>query len=333
VADEDERGRAGTAREHARLRATLGEEPGSGYAFHDEVVVERLRGSIASASVSTRRMASSPRPSVTSRKALVSATSEERSYAPDERAEPAPEDSLVRDTRRSLAHDDGDAAHTRATAPGPGSSSKPPPLPSAAARTPSIAPAAPTGLTPPSGAIWHALPPVLSGEPAAPHADAPPAAAALFAPSQEIPTVPLRSRPPPDFLGPRANRSADARLLRIEPLVARSAWDQVLVELTHERELTPLLTLIRLIARREIEPSSDAQTRHAAAHEATSAVATLLGVTDDSPLALVVAKRLLRKNPRDLRSQHASTGVSVGMIVAGIVIGVGLGFVLTRVLL
>jgi hypothetical protein len=332
VADEDERGRAGTAREHARLRATLGEEPGSGYAFHDEVVVERLRGSISSASASTRRMASSPRPSVTSRKALVSATSEQRSYAPDDRVDPMPEESLVRDTRRSLARDEGDTAHTRATPPGPASSSKPPPLPSAAC-PPSMAPGAPTGLTPPSGAIWHALPPALNGDAATPHNDAQPPAAPLSAPSQEIPTVPLRSRPPPDFLGPRANRSADARLLRIEPLVARSAWDQVLVELTHERELTPLLTLIRLIARREIDPSSDAQARHAAAHEATSAVATLLGVTDESPLALVVAKRLLRKNPRDLRSRHASTGVSVGIIVAGVVIGVGLGFVLTRILL
>jgi hypothetical protein len=187
------------------------------------------------------------------------------------------------------------------------------------------------------GAIWSAMPPALPSleRPSEPSTPPPlPSRTGGAAPSSGIPTVPLRTRPSLEELSrARGEGQVDVRVLRVEPLVERGAWEQVLAELASDKELPPVLVLLRLIARRELQAATGPKKGSDDGGEAVAAMAAMVQISPRSPVALLLAKRLLRKNPGRLRDQEATTGVSMGIVLAGIVLGAGLGLLVTQIFL
>ena len=126
----------------------------------------------------------------------------------------------------------------------------------------------------------------------------------------------------------RAPRGAegDPRLAEIEALVDRSAWKDIADKLdpgAKAGDLPPALALLHALARRETA-GDEAAPR--ATEVAIRSMAALLGVAPESPAALVLAKRLLRKNPASWRSRPApSARLSVALVVLAIVVGVAAG--------
>lgn len=126
----------------------------------------------------------------------------------------------------------------------------------------------------------------------------------------------------------RAPRSAegDPRLAEIEALVDRSAWKDIADKLdpaAKAGDLPPALALLHALALRETA-GDEAGPR--ATEVAIRSMAALLGVTPESPAALVLAKRLLRKNPASWRTRPApSARLSVALVVLAIVVGVAAG--------
>jgi hypothetical protein len=298
VTSQDDSGRAGLAREHARLKPTLGDEPGSGYAFHDEARVERMRASQptprkASPSTAPTAVMESPFTEIPENDVLLPNAEMQELQDLLDRAAGTP------DTRRTTD--------------------------------------APRSTPAKGGAIWSALPPALPGleRPSEPSTPPPlPQKSQTTAPSSGIPTVPLRQRPSLEELSrARGEGQVDVRVLRIEPLVERGAWEQVLAELANDKELSPVLVLLRLIARRELQAAAAPKKGADDGGEAVAAMAAMVQVSPRSPVALLLAKRLLRKNPGRLRDQEATTGVSMGIVVAGIVLGAGLGLLVTQIFL
>lgn len=126
----------------------------------------------------------------------------------------------------------------------------------------------------------------------------------------------------------RAPRGAegDPRLAEIEALVDRSAWKDIADKLdpaAKAGDLPPALALLHALALRETA-GDEAAPR--ATEVAIRSMAALLGVAPESPAALVLAKRVLRKNPASWRTRPApSTRLSVALVVLAIVVGVAAG--------
>lgn len=119
----------------------------------------------------------------------------------------------------------------------------------------------------------------------------------------------------------------DARIPDVEKAMARGDWAAVAKLLaptgapTEPGELPPPLRLLWAVATKE----ADAKAGTAVDALAIEAVAELLSVSKQSPVALVLAKRMLRK--RTWASQPApSAAVSTFIVVGGLAIGVGLGW-------
>ena len=121
--------------------------------------------------------------------------------------------------------------------------------------------------------------------------------------------------------------SEDADVAKLEQLVARGAWEDV-AKLGTDPAQPALYRLMRVIALRETLPS-DAKGAGKLTQEAIAALAEVLGVPASSPTALMLAKRLLRRNPVWTHTQPA-TGVSAGVVIIGLMIGGGIGWLATR---
>lgn len=147
----------------------------------------------------------------------------------------------------------------------------------------------------------------------------------------------LPTRRAPEASAPSAASEASATppqhgteaqaLARYEPLVERGAWDQLAQELAGETR-GPALTLLYAIARRET--LDDRKQAGSLTRETLTAVAELLGLPEGSPIALLLGKRLLRRNPWHGK-RKASKGLSVGLMISGLCIGAGIGWLVTRV--
>jgi hypothetical protein len=123
--------------------------------------------------------------------------------------------------------------------------------------------------------------------------------------------------------------SMDPRLAEIEPLLARGDWEGLAKHLGPPEKagtLPPTLGLLYAVARREAAgdgSSGDAN------EMAIRCMAALFGVPPESETALVLAKRLLRKNPAAWRTRSAPpTKISAFIMVLALVLGGAAGWYL-----
>jgi len=335
VGAEDEKLRAGSAREQRRLRATLADEPSSSYAYHDEVRVEQLRTpSVAKPANDTQPSPGKPHAgkatmigrqipaalSIEDMTPLVSPSIREAPAGNSARARPAlsePPDIGSWPPLPNVPHELEGAAEG-------GSRFRHDDLEDMPTAPPKRAPAS---RTPPSGAIWGAVPPMIGAGPAdedvmRPHSDEPPAAV-------EQPAARDRDLVPEPHASRTQNESyRDPELKRLEPLVERGAWENLAKELNAEPAHSAEYRLLRILAQRETLPSDD-KAAGRLTQDAILALAELLGVPPSSATALMLAKRLLRRNPVWTQNQPA-TGMSIGVVIIGLLVGTGVGWLLTR---
>ncbi|UJR86495.1 hypothetical protein [Sandaracinus amylolyticus] len=119
----------------------------------------------------------------------------------------------------------------------------------------------------------------------------------------------------------------DDRLASIERLVGRNQWADVCALLAPEpgsaERLPPALALVYAVALKESSPDvRDADRR------AIGAVADLLGITRESPLALVLGKRLTRRR-NWAETPAPSKTVSTVVVLGGLAIGTIIGWLVT----
>jgi hypothetical protein len=345
VPQSDDKSRGINAREASKLRAILGSEPSSGYAFHDAGRVEKVRPGPGRPPERAPSQVAGQGPGAGGfQQTLVGITVQEV-LAARQSARPA-------DATQEAANDQGRL----------GSSASWPPLPQVptelvgavepevptsglqvAESAPRAASAASVASSTPSvgmvgGAIWQAMPSVVDTaaalEPSPARADSTPPQLALepAAPS------PRDSRPNAwrgslGELEAAASAYGDPRLQKYEPLVQRTAWEQLHGELSREPELSPALELLRIIARRETLPNDERQAAAVLSQDAIATLARLLQIPEASPTALLLGKRLLRKNPGSMRERSPGTGLSASMLLAGIAVGAGIGWLVTRLIL
>ena len=120
-------------------------------------------------------------------------------------------------------------------------------------------------------------------------------------------------------------------MLRLEQAVARGNWQEVAEQTAESMGRSPLKTLLHIIAVRETASGGEASDV-ALTHDAMAALAELLGLDEQSPTTLVLAKRLLRRNPFS-RARKPSTGLSASLMGLGIGAGGAIGWLLTKFLL
>jgi hypothetical protein len=151
-----------------------------------------------------------------------------------------------------------------------------------------------------------------------------------LAPS-EAPPPAVEEPPPPSRpsakIEPESQRrrvtNVDPRLEALEPLLRAADWDGVIKQLGSPDEagkLPPNLGLLYAIARKEKETSESKGSD--ATELAIRCTAGLLGTAPESPVALVVAKRIVRKNPVAWQKAPAPrASVSAIIILVAIAIG------------
>jgi len=343
-ADEDKR-RAISAREQRQLRATVAEEPSSSYAYHDEERVEQVRTPGASRPANDTSVAPKPRfskstmvgghqapiaslspgpsirtatPVATKRRALseppdigswppLPNVPEELAGIEDVAPEPRTQPRVSVDPRRS----DPDELEEMQTAP----------------------PRRPPSATPPSGSIWGATPPVVGSVARGDdrYSDEPPRDDDELSDAPGI-VIPELGGPPEAPAPVVAAKPAyrDPEIEKLEQLVERGAWETLAKELRADASRSAAYRLMHVIALRETLPHDDkGGAGHKLTHEAIVAIAEMLGVPESSPTALMLAKRLLRRNPVWVQKQPDAR-VSFGVVVVGLLIGVGIGWALMR---
>jgi hypothetical protein len=173
------------------------------------------------------------------------------------------------------------------------------------------------------GAIWEAVPSVIEAQ----SADNDEASADRSASPETSTQEPSESRIELTYLGRASAHDANDALGRFEQLVERGAWDQLAEELEQLEQRSPAHTLLYVIARRETRGAG--QQDIALTREAIGAVSQLLNVPETSPTALLLSKRLLRRNPWN-RAQQPSKKLSAGLMLLGVSLGAGIGWLVTR---
>jgi hypothetical protein len=146
--------------------------------------------------------------------------------------------------------------------------------------------------------------------------------------------LPADEPAPPAPPAPPPAPAIDPRLAEVERAAAMGDWGAVLrlAETVEDAEKLPAnLGLIWALARKETLPPDD-RSASAVTKLAVRSAASLLGVADKSDLALLIAKRLLRKNPGSWRQAPApSTGISIFIMVVALVVGSAIGLLLSGV--
>ena len=121
----------------------------------------------------------------------------------------------------------------------------------------------------------------------------------------------------------------DSRMPEVERLLSAGNWSGVCDLLGSPEEaahLPPALQLVYGVARREA--MSDNVTTSDTDVLAISAMAHLIGVAEDSPMALLLTKRALR-GKRPWATQKASKSFTVIFLVFGLALGLGAGWAYT----
>lgn len=183
---------------------------------------------------------------------------------------------------------------------------------------------------PPLAATEPALAPITLGD-APPLAEPPPA--------EEPPPSAPRGSPSRADDPPRAPAfsitSLDPRLEAIEPAIAKGDWSEIANQLGSDEQagrLPPNLGLLFALARKESEHDEATARKGTAYNElAIRCMAGLFGVPEQSPIALVLAKRLLRKNPVSWQKRPAPPAkVSILLIILVVAVCGGLTWAITQ---
>jgi hypothetical protein len=169
---------------------------------------------------------------------------------------------------------------------------------------------------------------------------APAPVATVVAPA---PSIPMAAPPPaavaspaPPFASPRlvtpalatavsrasspAHPIPDDVTQTIEALVSQGRWQQVVDLLTQRADkLTPAQALLFAVAIRELAPAPPEDDLRKADSLALHSLAALMGVANDSPVALMLARRMVRRNWRSAPAPRTRT--SLFIILAAVVIG------------
>ncbi|HEX6245611.1 MAG TPA: hypothetical protein VFZ61_32025 [Polyangiales bacterium] len=343
----DDKPRGPNFREASRLRATLGSEPSSGYAFHDQARVDRVERPRAPRSAREHGLAQALAGGVVANDLIASnlLKVDLPGHEPGRTGPGWP-------SLPQVPHDLQGSAEELLESP---FGSRPPSQPAPGRSTPPSAKKSSSN-PPAGGAIWQAMPSVIelpeSGEdleadeetmPARPTSvrprSAPPLSAPPVSPASLVSTDPPRNSRPVGFRPSAAELEADShyraayrdpRLLKYEGLVERNAWEQLHDEISRERAPSPELRLLAIVAKRESLKGDKKQEAARLTQEAISAVAELLHVPPASPTALVIGKRLLRKNPLwSSPKQQPTTGMSLGVLIGGLAAGAGVGWLVT----
>jgi hypothetical protein len=144
--------------------------------------------------------------------------------------------------------------------------------------------------------------------------------------SDEAPSPPLESKVIP-VDKPAKVTSQDPRYEPIEKLLDANDWKAIAAELgplDAIGRLPPNLGLVASLAHNENAKGGDAD----AAGIAIRCMAGLLGVADDSPIARVLARRILRKNPVTLRERQAPPArTSLLIVLVTLIVGGGVGWI------
>lgn len=142
--------------------------------------------------------------------------------------------------------------------------------------------------------------------------------------------------------GGRVITSLDPRVQELEPLVAEANWEAVLRTLGTEDEagnLPPNLGLLYALAHKEYNVETEVgkagekkndKSDYDANVVAIRCMAGLFGVPPESPIALVLGKRLIRSNPVGWQKKKAPPAhISVLIVALGLAIGAGIGWLLS----
>ncbi|MBI5532871.1 MAG: hypothetical protein HY898_09165 [Deltaproteobacteria bacterium] len=128
---------------------------------------------------------------------------------------------------------------------------------------------------------------------------------------------------PQEAQAPSVVTSSDPRLAEVEKAVEAGNWDAVLAALGPAEDagrLPPNLGVLYAIARKEKERADAVDP--ALTDIAIRCMAGVLGVDRASPIALLIAKRLLRKNPTAWRQRPAPRPtISILIILGGLLLG------------
>jgi hypothetical protein len=131
----------------------------------------------------------------------------------------------------------------------------------------------------------------------------------------------------PESAPPASLTARDPRFARVEPLIGRNAWREIVDLLGPANEagdLPPSLVLVLALAQRELAGEGSAAGANALAIQS---MAALLGVPAESHTALLLAKRLLRQPPAGWRAKPApSARVSLLIVAVGIAAGAAVGW-------
>ena len=143
-----------------------------------------------------------------------------------------------------------------------------------------------------------------------------------------------RPDPPMDSASSAAGSvitSVDPRITALEPLVASADWEGVAKFLgtpDAAGRLPPNLGLVYALARKETGVSKEEGYEPNVA--AIQCMAGLFGIPKESPIALVLGKRLLRSNPVGWQKAPAPpTHISLFIVALGLAIGAGIGWLLS----
>jgi hypothetical protein len=121
--------------------------------------------------------------------------------------------------------------------------------------------------------------------------------------------------------------SQDPRYEPLEKLLDLNDWKKIGAELgpmSDVGKLPPNLGLLAALAHNEVAKDGNPD----AATAAIRCMAGLLGVSEDSPIARVLARRMLRKNPVKLTERQAPPArTSLLIVLVTLVLGGGVGFV------
>jgi hypothetical protein len=146
------------------------------------------------------------------------------------------------------------------------------------------------------------------------------------APQHEAPVA----APPPDA-APAPVTDPKVLLAEVELLIQRGAWSDVaarLGPLERAATLPPLLGLVYAVA--AIEAAGEAGSSGAAPFGVRCAAAAF-GLAHDNPIAIVIAKRLLRRNPAAWKVKPAPPAWVSGLIMAAaVIVGTAVGLFLNR---
>ena len=121
--------------------------------------------------------------------------------------------------------------------------------------------------------------------------------------------------------------SGDPRIEAVESALATGDWRKIATDLgalDQAGALPPTLGIVCAVAHRELAGEDAAQ---AANDLAIRSAAAIFGVPPDSKLAIVLAKRLMRKNPVAWQKRPAPrASTSILIVLATLVIGGGIGW-------